>query len=387
MMSVQEIRDWARRRVPDFLQSIATGENFFPREINFGRPPPATAFETLKEAFAALRAGEANLGYRVLWEERQTARWGRQIFPTRVWFETEEEFVLASGCGSLASALRSNLKLTERQCPRLLPWARGRALRVAEAGNDWPGILEVASYFLAHPRPCLYPRQLPLSLPTKFIDQHHDLLRPVLDFLLEDQIDPAARTFNGRFYLLEDETQIRMRFLDEEFMKRRGFPVRDLSQPLSQFNRYDPCADIVFVIENKMCFLTFPDISGGLAIFGGGKAATLLHQTAWLAKCRFVYWGDMDDTGFNILSEMRIRHPHVESLLMDERARQAHQSLAHGGKLDSSRPLSLALTEQEAMAWNHVRLLGQMIEQEQIPLDAVAAALELAGIKKPGVST
>ncbi len=383
MMSAQEIREWAKRKVPEFLRSIAKGENFFPHEVNFGRLPATTAFETLKDAFAALRAGEASVGYRVSWEERQTTRWGRQIFPARVWFEDEEGFVRASGCGLLASALRSNLKLTEEKCPALLPWAREKAKRVAEAGDVWAGILEVARYFIANPRPRLYPRQLPLPLPTKFIDQQHELLRPVLDFLLKDQVDPDARTFNDRFHLLEDEAPVRMRFLDDALMTRAGFPVHDITQPLSQFNHHDPRADIVFVVENKMCFLTLPAMVGGLTIWGGGKAAALLNKTTWIARCRLIYWGDMDDTGYNILSELRKHHPHVESLLMDEQAWQTHQSLAHADKLDAAPPPSLNLTEQEAVAWRQVRLLRQMIEQEKIPLNAVVAALGLAGIKTP----
>ncbi len=383
MMSAQEIREWARKRVSEFLQSVAKGENFFPREVNFGRLPATTAFETLKEAFAALRAGEASGGYRVSWEERQTARWGRQIFPARVWFEDEEGFVLASGCSLLASALRSNLKLTEEKCRALLPWVREKARRVAEAGDVWPGILEVARYFIANPRPRLYPRQLPLPLPTKFIDQQHELLRPVLDFLLGDQADPDARTFNGRFHLLEDEAPVRMRFVDDALMTRAGFRVHDITQPLSQFNQHDPSADVVLVVENKMCFLTLPAIAGGLAIWGGGKAAALLGKTTWLARCRLIYWGDMDDTGYNILSELRKHHAHVESLLMDEQAWQSHQLLAHEDKLDASPPSSLHLTEPEAVAWRQVRLLRQMIEQEKIPLSVVVTALDLAGIKTP----
>jgi len=381
MMSALEIRAWAKKRVPEFLLNIASGVNFFPREVNFGRLPATAAFETLKEAFATLRSGEISVGYRVSWEERQTARWGRQLFPARVWFEDEAGFVQATGCGKLVSALRSNLALTEEKCPPLLPWAREKAKRVAEAGDVWFGILEVARYFIANPQPRLYPRQLPLPLPTKFIDQQHELLRAVLDFLLGDQINPTARTFNERFHLLEDESPVRLRFLDEELMRRAGFPVSDVTQPLSQFNSHDPCAEVVIVVENKMCFLTIPPISGGLAIWGGGKAAALLCNTHWLDKCRVIYWGDMDDTGYNILSELRKYHPHVESLLMDECAWSAHQLLAHPDKLDASPPPSLILTQQETIAWRQVRLLRQMIEQEQIPISAVTVAFDLARIK------
>lgn len=380
MMSAQEIREWARKRVPEFLQSVASGVGFFPREVNFGRLPATTAFETLKDAFAVLRSGESSIGYRVSWEERQTARWGKQLFPVQVWFEDETGFIRATGCGVLVSALRANLKLTEEKCPRLLPWTRDKARRVAEAGDFWPGILEVASYFITNPQPRLYPRQLPLPLPTKFIDEQHELLRLVLDFLLGDQIAPDARTFNGRFHLLEDEAPVRMRFLDDEAMEKAGFPVRDVTQPLSQFNRHNPRADVVVVVENKMCFLTFPVVSHGIAIWGGGKAAALLKKTKWLSGGRLLYWGDMDDTGYNILSDLRQFHPNVQSLLMNEQAWMDHHHLAHEDKLDAAPPRSLNLTESELVAFHQVRMLRQVIEQEQIPMNSLERALNAVGI-------
>ncbi len=39
-----------------------------------------------------------------------------------------------------------------------------------------------------------------------------------------------------------------------------------------------------------------------VALLGNGTTVTLLHDVGWLRSCRLIYWGDMDDTGFNILS-------------------------------------------------------------------------------------
>ena len=54
-----------------------------------------------------------------------------------------------------------------------------------------------------------------------------------------------------------------------------------------------------------MCFLTLPALPGDIAVLSNGKAATLLHNVGWLRSCRLIYWGDMDDIGFNILSRIR----------------------------------------------------------------------------------
>lgn len=374
-MTPAEIRQWAMRRVPEFLASVARAESFFPRDVQFGRMPATSAFETLKESFSALKSGEDTVGYRVDWEERQTARWGKQKFPARVWFDDEPSFVRAAGCAEAVSTLRTNMALTAVRCPALIPWIHSQSKRIAECSDGWESILEVACYFLANPKPRLYPRQLPLPIHTKFIDQNRDILRPVLDFLIAEHIQSSAQTFNGRFHLLEDEAPVRMRFLDRELAMNSGLRVLDIAQPLSQFCQFDPLARVAIVVENKICFLTLPPLVDAIAIWGGGKAAALLHNASWLQRCRLIYWGDMDDTGYNILSRLRHDHPHTESVLMDERAWLDHQKLARPGKLDAITITAPNLTPSETNAWQNVRTKGLMIEQEQIPVDDVTLAL------------
>ncbi len=375
MMTPDDIREWAGKRHSEYLRAMAAGENFFPKEVRFGRPSPTEDFGRLKAGCDALVAGAQRVGYQIEWEERNTARWGRQRFPSRVWFEDEAGFVAATGKKAELARLRACLAMTREQCPPLEEWARRHPGRVVEASEDWPRVLKVCCYFLANPRPGLYARQLPIGVPTKFIDEHRDLLRPILDFLLGDQINPDARTFNERFGLLEDEAHVRLRFLDDSLRVASGHPVPDATLPVGAFRQLMLCPATVVVVENKMCFLTLPALPRTIALLGNGKAATLLHDVGWLRSCRLIYWGDMDDTGFNILSRIREEYPQTESLLMDADAWHAHCPLAHPGNLDFHTPERLFLTSDEEAAWRLVREGGYLIEQEQIPLEVVNAEL------------
>ncbi len=83
----------------------------------------------------------------------------------------------------------------------------------------------------------------------------------------------------------------------------------------------------------------------------------------------------MDDTGYNILSNLREEYPKTESLLMDLCAWHAHCGLAHAGNLDFHTPARHFLTPDEEAAWRLVREGGHLIEQEQIPIEAVNAEL------------
>ena len=375
MMSPGEIRQWAQRRYSEWLCSVVTGDPFFPREVRFGRPSTTSDFDSLKADFEALAKGAGQIGYLIAWESRATKRWGVQQFPSRVWFEDEHGFLRAIGKASDAIAFRRNLAATQERCPDLVPWLSRYALRMAEAADDWPDVLTVAEYFLRCPKPNLYARQLPISVPTKFIDQHHDLLRPILDSLVAECVNANAATFNTRFHLLEDEPHVRLRFLDDAFMQQCGLPVADLTIPISVFRSLRIAPSVTVVVENKMCFLTLPRLANALAVCGQGKAASLLHGTPWLRSCRLVYWGDMDDSGFGILSSLRKEYPHTESILMDDHAWLQNEHLSHDGKMDSSALSLHTLTRSEAAAWEIARSRTLMIEQEQIPQPFVVAAL------------
>lgn len=291
MMTPEDIRDWAGKRHSDYLRAISAGESFFPKEVRFGRPSPTEDFGKLKAGCDALAVGAPRVGYQIEWEERNTARWGRQRFPLRVWFEDEAGFVAATGKKAELARLRACLALTREQCSPLEEWARRHPGRVVEASEDWPKVLRVCGYFLANPRPGLYARQLPAGVPTKFIDEHRDLLRPILDFLLGDRVNQHGHTFNERFHLLEDEPHVRLRFLDEALRIATGHPVADATLPVGAFRQLTLRPTTAVVVENKMCFLTLPPLPKTVALLGNGKAATLLHDVGWLRSCRLMYWG------------------------------------------------------------------------------------------------
>src|SRR5262249_1385055 len=56
------------------------------------------------------------------------------------------------------------------------------------------------AYFVEHPRPQCYIRELPVRVHTKFVEQHAGILRELLEFLLPPEaIQPDAKTFTQRF--------------------------------------------------------------------------------------------------------------------------------------------------------------------------------------------
>ena len=364
MLGPDDIQRLCERRYPGFLRSIVTGEEFFPLRVAFGRPSGSDEWPTLQAEISAL-AG-ATMGYRIDWDEINTRRWGRQRLPVRVFFENEPEFLTLLRKHAEVRAFRENLAHTREALPELTAWLPGNVLRVVEFGPVWRELLMVCRYFLAHPRPQLYVRQLPLPVDTKFVERHQGILRELLDFLLPATARLETSHFEERFGLRYEEASIRFRLLDPDLKRRLTLPVDDLNVPLSQFRDLGFRGSRILIVENKMTFLTLPPLTEGIGVFGGGVAAELLTSVVWLRDCRIVYWGDLDVHGFHILARLRRGLPQVKSVMMNAEVLDRFMTPAATGK-PATHEFVETLTSAERQAYAQVQAGNLLLEQEKIP--------------------
>jgi len=185
--------------------------------------------------------------------------------------------------------------------------------------------------------------------------------------------------FERRFGFLYNEPVIRYRILDKSIFAVSAY--RDVSIPLSEFAEHDiPGCHTVFITENKVNGLAFPPYAGGIVVFSLGYGVSDIAEAAWLKEKRVVYWGHIDSHSYGILSMLRGKLPHVESILMSSSDIDQHRSIASAEPIDTCRADALAnLTPEEEGAYS--RLLnggdceGMRIEQERIPFHVVCDAL------------
>jgi hypothetical protein len=375
MLKPSEIIDLALRKWPGVLRAEATGENLFPLRILIGRPRPTTDFAILRSEIESLAA--ANYQWRVDWQEIETRKWGRQRWPARLDFESIEKLAETLKRTNELQLFRAALQDAREQCPSLEPWLRDRAHRIVEYLPDWSGLLGVCAYFANHRRPCCYPRQIPVAAGTKFIEERSGILREMLDVVVGDDVNVSAATFAARFHLRLEPPPVRFRFLDSDLQARNGWPVADCSITLPDFTNLPWNVPRVLVVENRDVFLCLPEIPATLAVFGSGKASSLLHDCRWLETSEMVYWGDCDEAGYGILSNLRSSFPRLRSVLMDEYAWVTWKHLAVRGKRDFS-VKHIGLTASERAALNGVLAGPWMLEQERIPLSAAERAVTTA---------
>jgi hypothetical protein len=365
MLKPSEIIEAASRKWPAVLRAEAIGQNLFPLRIPIGRLRPTTDFAVLRTEIELLAA--ASHQWRVDWDEIDTRKWGRQRWPVKLEFESIDNLAETLSRTSELESFRAALQEARDRCPSLEPWLRSKAHRIVEHLADWDGLVAVCAHFAAQPRPHCYPRQISLRLGTKFIEEHSAILREMLDVVVGEHADTSAATFAGRFHLLLEPAAVRFRFLDPTLQVRKGWPVADCSIPAPSFASLHWQIPRVLIVENRDVFLCLPEIAGTLAVFGSGKASSLLHGCRWLEDSEIVYWGDCDEAGYGILSSLRLNFPRVRSVLMDEDAWARWKHLAVPGRRDSSVKHS-SLTASERAALGAVLAGPWMLEQERIPL-------------------
>lgn len=310
----------------------------FPLSLPVGRPGAQALMEDFPGVRAQVETLEAHShcalghGYRIEYQEINHRRLGHQRLPQRVVFDEPLDLIQFVGRQRefrRFARLAGEIRLAR---PELEDWVRARPLRVLEQGADWPGILAVLDYFARHPVRGRYLRELDIpGVDTKFIETRRELLSELLERTLpEAAIDPQVRGlahhgFERRFGLRHEEPLIRFRILDPAVAQLGG--LSELGVPLSQFHRLSLGCRRVFITENRLNGLAFPDAPGAIVIFGLGYGLASLKDTPWLADREIHYWGDIDTHGLAMLSRLRGYFPQTRSLLMDRQTLECFRPL------------------------------------------------------------
>lgn len=375
------------------LAARLEGSTLFPYEIRLRQPGVAAMgeqFELVRDWIGALKAASrdgSGHGYELVWRDINHRQLGRNRIPVAAVIGSETEALRMIGKEDDARRFDRLAEATLAEFPALRTWLASHPLRMIEHAGGWERILAVLRWFVAHPRPGIYLRQLDTAgVDTKFIEARKGLFAELLDRVLPpDAIVAGAfgqRQFEERYGLLGKPAQIRFRLLD------RAHDIgglSDLMVPLAQFMALDSRVERVFITENEVNALAFPEMRSSMVVFGGGYGIARLAQVGWLRNKEVVYWGDIDTHGFAILHRLRASMPHTRSVLMDAATLLAHRPQWGNEEADKRFLGELpGLTDAEQELFMQLRgdVHGPRVrlEQERIGYAWVVRAIELAGV-------
>lgn len=375
MISPDEIKSQALKWWKPLLQSQILGDIFFPRSIDrIGKVKSGHItgrFEVLQQEIDVLfrhSKNQTGVGYQIVTAGRNFRRTGSHELPDTIVFETIEDYLQFTNTKKEWKVFLSNYALIINSIPSLKTWAVQNCLWLTDSNIHWNDVLKVCQYFILTPRPDLYLRQLPIEIHTKFIEENVTLIQSLLDFLIPDHIRSSTqKRFVERFFLRHDEPLIRLRFLDHDQLPDDKYA--DISIPLSDLEKFELPSKIILITENKMNFLALPLLTSTIAIWsGGGFQISYLKNVTWLLNKKIIYWGDIDEHGFQILHQLRSYYAHTISVMMDRQTLDLFHIYAVDGSRNKSENLSL-LTKDENELFQFLKALDKnnRLEQEKIP--------------------
>ena len=373
-------RAWDRG---ELLTGMVSGEAPFPRRLKLKGPTSVQ----MTEHFDSVRVWIAELNalphYRVEMRALRHRVLGANEVPGAVWVDTLDDALRVLGKQREAKRFAALVDRTRECQPLLLGWIARKPLKALALANDWDRLLDVVDWLRMHPRPGVYLRQVDIpGVHSKFIEAHRGVLIQWLDSILPPEAVDTTATgvsgFAGRYGFRDKPQRIRLRALDPTHALLPGLGQADITLDAESFARLTPTIARIFITENEINYLAFPQVPDSLLIFGAGYGFEVLAQAAWLTRCQVFYWGDIDTHGFAILDQLRTSLPHVRSLLMDRATLLAFE--AQWGVEDKQTRRNLPhLNVEECALYDELRdnrlSPNLRLEQERIGFGWVEASL------------
>ena len=372
---LSDLRHKAQRLYPDFLLSSVEGINFFPLNIKITKLSTKDHYLDLQKKIQEISRVEKqkNSGITLSYQDISTRRYGVQSIPAEVSFHSHKGFVTFIDKREESENYFQDMTLLKKDVPELLSWAQQKKSIpfIVKNHPHWKEFLSVCRYFLDNSVHSLYLRQIPLNIHTKFIEEHKAALRLLLDHCLPpERINSHESNFQKRFGINSDPLLVRCRFLDPKLMSESGQTFKDISVPIDQLKEWKNLErqnDMAFlIVENKMTFLTLPDLPRTIALFGKGITAEAFRHLPFLKKSPLYYWGDMDIQGLEILSQFRKSFPQVRSLFMNFDTLDQFKHWCVPGN-HKTRGAKLCLTPEERELFKFLAENSLRLEQERIP--------------------
>ena len=372
MITPEEIREKADRLYPKVIAAWLAGEqNFFPRSIPANTETSKIHIEAIQEV-QRLQLGskqQRGFGYSINWQARKSRTHGEQKFPEAIFVDSLDDLLRLTGKLTEFRRLERCVAAVRNRLPALHEWGNRHWKRLIAVDSILEELIQVVEYLLQHPRPGCFPRELPLAISTKVVEQNQLLLSEWFDLALPESSirwEYTRGQFAERYGFKSRREHFLIRLLDENLLDELRFPGLELSLPLETIASLPVHNVTVVIVENKTNLLTLPKSDRTIAIGGLGHGISQFFEVLWFEKNAIRYWGDLDTDGFLILAALRHRFPHVQSLMMDQKTLDDFPSMVTRGNGQTPEAPDEIL-EMERLVFRKIRDNNWRLEQEHIP--------------------
>lgn len=376
-----ELRQQVIRQWDGLLAALALGEEFAPLRLRLKCPSSSELsehFAEVRDWIVTLQDAEKH-GYRIVWKDINHRTLGQNRLPSEVWIDTLETAGFLAGTRSDITIYRQMVEVTRQQQPELLAWLARYPRKAIGASSVWSLLLSIVAWRREHPRPDVYLRQVDLpGVHSKLIEEFRGILSELLDLVLpSEEVDRSVTgvgNFCQRYGFRNKPMLVRFRSLDPDVPILVAGGAPDLTVTREDMARLNLPVKRIFIIENEVTYLAFPQVRDSIAIFGAGYCFDNLKPAEWLRRTNVFYWGDLDTHGFSILDQLRSVLPDASSFFMDQKTLLAHRIFWVKESSPSTATLH-RLSSDEAALYENLRnntfAESVRLEQERIPLSWV----------------
>lgn len=370
IITPEQIKEKASNLYAGYLRAWVRGEGegFFPRAVPANLAANKSDLPGTIRAFALLdEKAKATRGWGYSVEKQQVdSPDGHGPRPKRIWIETEDDLLRLAGKAKEFADIQYVAERLRSELPGVEKWVVDTVLRLGRHRQVLDELIAVAKYLTTHPMPGCYLQQLPVEVDTKFISKHDAVLKAWLNRLLPaSSIVSHEKNFARRFGFRERQSFRGVWLLDEAIQHEFGLPFAEFAVPIRSLSQLAIDDVTIVVVENKAMPMSVPHAPRTVVVTGDGASAPALATVPWMRHNRLIYWGDIDAAGYAILSQLRTRLPHVESVLMDVETFEMHKRFACRGPTVARQAVP-ALTESELQMYEHCQSENVMLEQEKL---------------------
>jgi len=158
LINSTQIKEKALKLWKSYLQSIITGEDFFPLSIQFVKPTAGEAlrnFTLLDKWIQELKDNSKEnrgYGYTVGFSCINNRQIGKQNIPDTLCFETEKDYLKYTGLTQEAEIFKNTYRFVYEKYPLLNDWALKYPQKLIDYSAVLPDLCKVTGYFVNNPK-------------------------------------------------------------------------------------------------------------------------------------------------------------------------------------------------------------------------------------------
>ena len=356
----------------EIFRDYIENSNLFPIKIKLKKVQEkdiTNNYSLLLSQIKNLKKSELTIEYK----EFEFKKLGKQTVPVAVIVEDVEHFCKIVDKKFYYDRFVENYHKVITKYPKLRDLILKKPMIVLEYVEHWDRIFLIIDFFINNNQQNLYLREISLKdIDTKYIEKH----LKILDILISNikQLDTLKTigdfAFEKKYHLKYPLAQVRFRMLDERLYING---LSDLTLCIDEFEKLKIECKKVYIIENKITTLAFPQLKDSIAIFGSGYKVGILQNTKWLKDKEIFYWGDIDSDGFAILSQIRGYFPQIKSIFMDQSVFDKFSNFIVEYKSKVTNKKLEYLTNDELKLYSS--LSNKRLEQERLPFEFIKGNL------------